>query len=269
MMGTEGSAATPPFPMPAGSAPILDVSEVAVGYGGVRAVDGVSLGLSPGEVLGVIGPNGAGKSSLLGAIGGQVRASRGRVRLGDRDVTRMMPHQRARLGLMRTFQTTSEFSRMTVFENLVTSAEGNSGASLAEVVLHPHRTAVRERQVAERAWSVLDRFEMTHTADLYGRELSGGQRRLVEIMRCLMREPRVLLLDEPMVGVAPHLTGKLIDDLRGVAREGLGILIVEHALEVVRRLCDRVVVMAFGKVVAAGSFEEVVKDPQVQSAYLS
>ncbi|MGH7666247.1 MAG: ABC transporter ATP-binding protein [Candidatus Dormibacteria bacterium] len=256
-------------PSLAGGAPILRVQDVSVGYGGVRAVDAVTLDIAPGEIVGVIGPNGAGKSSLLGALGGQVRSSQGRVLLGDRDISRMLPHDRARLGLMRTFQTTSEFARMTVFENLVTAAEGDSGASLAAVVLHPHRTAEREKQLAQRAWEVLERFEMAHTADLYGGELSGGQRRLVEIMRCLMREPRVLLLDEPMVGVAHHLTGKLVSDLRSVAAEGLGILIVEHALEVVHRLCDVVVVMAFGKVIAQGEFEEVVKDPQVQAAYLS
>lgn len=253
----------------AGGAAVLQAQDISVGYGGVRAVDGVTLVVSPGEIVGVIGPNGAGKSSLLGALGGQVRSSHGRVKLGDRDITRLMPHNRARLGLVRTFQTTSEFARMTVFENLVTAAEGNSGSSLAAVVLHPHRTAERERALAQRAWSVLERFEMTHTADLYGRELSGGQRRLVEIMRCLMRQPKVLLLDEPMVGVAHHLTGKLVTDLRSVAAEGLGILVVEHAMEVVHRLCDRVVVMAFGKVIAQGQFEEVVKDPQVQAAYLS
>ncbi len=262
-----GSADPLVAPTPVG--PVLEARDVAVGYGGVRAVDGVSLALHPGEVVGIIGPNGAGKSSFLGALGGQVRRSRGQILLGSRDISQLPPHDRARLGLVRTFQTTSEFARMTVFENLVTAAEGDSGASLKAVILHPRRTHLREQELAARAFSIMERFEMTHTADLYGRELSGGQRRLVEIMRCLVRHPRVLLLDEPMVGVAPHLTGKLIDDLRGIAADGLGILVVEHALEVVRRLCDRVVVMAFGKVIAAGEFEEVVADPQVQAAYLS
>ncbi len=252
-----------------GSPPVLVAKGVGVGYGGVRAVDDVSISISKGEVVGIIGPNGAGKSSLLGALGGQVKRTQGVITLGDRDISSLMPHDRARLGLVRTFQTTSEFARMTVYENLVTAAEGDRGASLRSVVLHPRQTAQRELELRARAWSIMERFEMTHTADLYGRELSGGQRRLVEIMRCLMRHPRVLLLDEPMVGVAPHLTGKLIDDLRGIAQEGLGILIVEHALEVVRKLCDRVVVMAFGKVIAAGEFEEVVRDPVVQAAYLS
>ncbi|MGH7642909.1 MAG: ABC transporter ATP-binding protein [Candidatus Dormibacteria bacterium] len=253
----------------AGAEDVLVVRDVVVNYGGARAVDNVSLSLRRGEVVGIIGPNGAGKSSFLGALGGQVKRASGTVALGGRDISHLMPHDRARLGLARTFQTTSEFAKMTVFENLVTAAEGDSGASLKAVVLHPRRTANRERSFAERAWEILRRFEMDATANLYGRELSGGQRRLVEVMRCLMRNPSVLLLDEPMVGVAPHLTGKLIDDLRTVRSDGLGILVVEHALEVVRRLCDRVVVMALGKVIAAGSYEEVVQDALVQAAYLS
>lgn len=249
--------------------PVLVARDVVVSYGGVRAVDQVSISVERGAIIGIIGPNGAGKSSFLGALGGQVKRTGGVITLAGQDIGGMLPHERARLGLARTFQTTSEFGRMTVFENLVTAGEGDKGSSLKAVVLHPRRTAIREREVADRAWGILQRFEMEPTSNLYGRELSGGQRRLVEIMRCLMRAPEVLLLDEPMVGVAPHLTGKLIEDLRGIRKDGLGIVIVEHALEVVRQLCDRVVVMAFGKVIAAGSFEEVVQNAAVQSAYLS
>lgn len=252
-----------------GSGAVLQARDVVVSYGGVHAVGGVSVSVPPRTIVGVIGPNGAGKSSFLGALGGQVKRKSGVITLAGRDISRLLPHQRARLGLARTFQTTSEFGRMTVFENLVTAAEGDTGASLGAVVLHPRQTAQRERVITERAWNTLRRFEMEHTANLYGAELSGGQRRLVEIMRCLMRDPKVLLLDEPMVGVAPHLTGKLIADLRSVAQEGPGIMIVEHALEVVRQLCDQVVVMALGKVIAAGTFDEVVQDAGVQAAYLS
>jgi ABC-type branched-subunit amino acid transport system ATPase component len=249
--------------------PILVAKDVVVGYGGVHAVNQVSISVSSGEVLGIIGPNGAGKSSFLAALGGQVRRAGGTMTLDGHDISGLLPHQRARLGLARTFQTTSEFSKMTVFENLVTSAEGNYGSSLRAVVFQPRRTALREQELAAHAWEVLERFEMTHVANLYGGELSGGQRRLVEIMRCLMRQPRVLLLDEPMVGVAPHLTGKLISDLRGISRDGLAIVIVEHAMDVVRQLCDQVMVMAFGQVIARGTFEEVAQDVTVQSAYLS
>ncbi len=249
--------------------PVLVAKDVVVDYGGVHAVNRVSLSVAAGEVLGIIGPNGAGKSSFLAALGGQVRRASGTISLDGHEVSSLLPHQRARLGLARTFQTTSEFSRMTVFENLVTAAEGDTGSSLKAVVLHPRRTAQREQELVSHAWEVLERFEMTQVANLYGGELSGGQRRLVEIMRCLMRRPKVLLLDEPMVGVAPHLTGKLISDLRGISRDGLAIVVVEHAMEVVRKLCDRVMVMAFGEVIASGTFEEVAQDATVQSAYLS
>lgn len=252
-----------------GSQPVLVAEDVVVAYGGVHAVNRVSISVTAGEVLGIIGPNGAGKSSFLAALGGQVRRTSGTISLDGKELSGLMPHQRARLGLARTFQTTSEFTKMTVFENLVTAAEGNVGSSLKSVVLHPRRTARREQELSRQAWEVLDRFEMAHVANLYGGELSGGQRRLVEIMRCLMRHPRVLLLDEPMVGVAPHLTGKLISDLQAISEDGLAIVIVEHAMEVVRRLCDHVAVMAFGEVIASGTYEEVVQDANVQSAYLS
>lgn len=247
---------------------LLAVRDVVVSYGGVRAVNGVSLDLEPGESLGLIGPNGAGKSSFLGALGGQIRLTGGSIALEGQEVGGLPAFKRARRGITRTFQMTSEFARMTVFENLVTAGHGAEGAALARVVLRRGQTRRAEREVADRAWAVLDRFEMTHAADLYGAELSGGQRRLVEIMRCLMREPKVLLLDEPMVGVAPHLVEKLTSDLRSVQADGIAVVIVEHALEVVQDLCQRVIVMALGRPIAAGTFDAVVADPEVKAAYV-
>ena len=246
----------------------LAARNVVVAYGGVLAVNEMSLDLHPGEAVGLIGPNGAGKSSFLGALGGQVKLTRGSITLEGREIGRMPAYERARLGITRTFQMTSEFARMTVFENLVTAGHGAQGAALRSVVLRWRETRAQDREIARRAWSVLDRFERSHTADLYGSELSGGQRRLVEIMRCLMRQPKVLLLDEPMVGVAPHLVDKLIADLRTIRADGIALLIVEHALEVVQELCGRVVVMALGQPIASGSFEEVVAHPEVQAAYV-
>ncbi|MDE3024231.1 MAG: ABC transporter ATP-binding protein [Acidobacteriota bacterium] len=247
---------------------LLAATDVSVAYGGVRAVNDVSLELAAGESLGLIGPNGAGKSSFLAALGGQVALAGGSIVFDGHEIGRMPPYKRARRGITRTFQMTSEFPRMTVFENLVTAGHGAYGASLRTVVLRRRETRRAEETVTARAWSVLDRFEMSHVADLYGAELSGGQRRLVEIMRCLMREPKVLLLDEPMVGVAPHLVEKLIADLRSIREEGIALVIVEHALEVVQELCERVVVMALGRPIASGSFEQVVSDPDVQAAYV-
>jgi branched-chain amino acid transport system ATP-binding protein len=247
---------------------LLAARDVVVAYGGVRAVNGVSLDLSAGESLGLIGPNGAGKSSFLAALGGQVRLAEGSIALDGEEIGGLPAYRRARRGITRTFQMTSEFAKMTVFENLVTAGHGAQGAALRNVVVRRRATRAAERAVAARAWSVLDRFEMSHVADLYGAELSGGQRRLVEIMRCLMREPKVLLLDEPMVGVAPHLVDKLIADLRSIREDGIALVIVEHALEVVQELCERVVVMALGRPIASGTFDEVVADPDVQAAYV-
>jgi ABC-type branched-subunit amino acid transport system ATPase component/ABC-type branched-subunit amino acid transport system permease subunit len=248
--------------------PVLVAKELVVRYGGVAAVQGVSLEVFPGEIVGLIGPNGAGKSSVLAALAGQMRARDGVIRLGGQDVTRSSSYARARLGLARTFQTTSEFPAMTVFENLMVSSRGAAGASLWHVAGRWRTNRAEDLAAESRAWEVLDRFEMTETANAYGAELSGGQRRLVEIMRCLMRDPALLLLDEPMVGVAPHLVKKISSDLRSVADEGIGMVLVEHALEVVRTLCDRVVVMALGRVIAEGSYGEVVTDQGVRDAYL-
>ena len=264
--------AAPGQPLPATRAaagvPALRAVDVVVTYGGVTAVAGFSLDAYPGEAVGLIGPNGAGKSSFLAALGGQVRIRQGSISLAGEDVSRLAAYARARRGVARTFQMTSEFSGMTVFENLLTAGLGAPGASLASIVMHPRRSAQRDRAVARRAWEVLERFELMDIANAYGRELSGGQRRLVEIMRCLMRSPRVLLLDEPMVGVAPHLVDKLIADLKSIRDDGIALIIVEHALEVVQELCDHVEVMALGRAVAGGAYAEVVKDREVQAAYL-
>ena len=246
---------------------LLAATDVVVTYGGVRAVNGVSLELGAGESLGLIGPNGAGKSSFLAALGGQVPLAQGSIALDGEEIGRLPAYRRARRGITRTFQMTSEFAKMTVFENLVTAGHGAEGASLRRVVRR-RATKAAEHEIAARAWSVLDRFEMSHVVDLYGAELSGGQRRLVEIMRCLMREPKVLLLDEPMVGVAPHLVEKLISDVRSIRDDGIALVIVEHALEVVQELCERVVVMALGRPIASGTFEQVVADAEVQAAYV-
>jgi ABC-type branched-subunit amino acid transport system ATPase component len=246
----------------------MSARDVVVRYGGVTAVNGVSLDVYGAEAVGIIGPNGAGKSSFLAALGGQVRIRHGSIWLGAEDVSRLPSFARARRGIVRTFQMTSEFAGMTTMENLVTAGHGAAGASLGSLMMHPRRASEDDRAMNRRAWELLQRFELTPIADRYGRELSAGQRRLVEIMRCLMRAPRVMLLDEPMVGVAPHLVDKLLSDLRSIRDEGIALIVVEHALDVVRALCDRVVVMALGSIIASGSYEQVVTDREVQAAYL-
>ena len=246
--------------------PVLDVRQVRVRFGGVEAVRDVSLQVHAGEVVGLIGPNGAGKSSLLGALGGQFAVSAGRVLLGGHDITALPPYRRARLGLVRTFQNTSTFDGLTVFENLMVAAMSARGARLRDSLAGDRR---RRADAAEAVWARLREFDMVPAADAYGAELSGGQRRLVEIMRCLMQSPRVLLLDEPMVGVAPHLVRRISDDCARISAAGVAIVIVEHALEVVEAVCDRVVVMAAGQVVTEASYAEAMSSGAVREAYFA
>lgn len=247
---------------------LLRTDDVVVSYGGVTAVAGMTIEVMPGEAVGLIGPNGAGKSSFLAAVGGQQRVAHGRIVLESQDITKLPTYRRARLGVVRTFQMTSEFGGMTTFENLFTAGMGVNGATLSKVVFHNRDNREESRQVTRRVWEVLDRFDAGNIANIYGRELSGGQRRLVEIMRCLMRAPKILLLDEPTVGVAPHLVARLVNDLKSLRDEGIALMIVEHALEVVKEVCDHVYVMSLGRLIAAGSYEGVVRDQAVQAAYL-
>jgi branched-chain amino acid transport system permease protein len=257
--------ATPVPPASNLTGPVLDVRQVRVRFGGVEAVRGVSLRVGAGEIVGLIGPNGAGKSSLLGALGGQFAVTSGRVLLGGHDVTALPPYRRARLGLVRTFQHTSTFDGLTVFENLLVAAMSARGARLRDSLADTRRRA----EAADAVWQRLREFDMVQVADSYGSELSGGQRRLVEIMRCLMQSPRVLLLDEPMVGVAPHLVRRISDDCARISASGVAIVIVEHALEVVEAICDRVVVMASGQVVTEANYAEAMSSSAVREAYFA
>jgi branched-chain amino acid transport system ATP-binding protein len=190
------------------------------------------------------------------------------VLLAGKDVTRLAPHHRARLGLARTFQTASVFDGLTVFENLLAAGAGEGGATLRGA-LFDSRRARAQADVRARAEAVLHEFDIWEMADNYGRELSGGQRRLVEIARSLMRSPKLLLLDEPMVGVAPHLVQRIGEHCQAICGRGVAIVIVEHSLEVIRALCDRVVVMARGLVIDDGSYEAVMDNGSVRDAYLA
>ena len=248
--------------------PLVETEDLVVTYGGVRAVNGVALSVAPGEVLGIVGPNGAGKSSLLAAIGGQLRPSGGRVRLDGADITRLPPHRRAQRGVVRTFQDTSEFGRLTVFENLLVAGLGKQGASLLAATVGARAQARRTAEAAAKAAELIARFELERLRDAYAMELSGGQRRLVEVMRGLMREPKLLLLDEPTVGVAPHLSEQLRHEYRRIAASGVAVLMIEHVLEVVEEVCDRVIVMDNGEVIAEGTFDEVMRSKAVHEAYL-
>jgi ABC-type branched-subunit amino acid transport system ATPase component len=248
---------------------LLSVDTLKRSFGGVHAVDGVSFHVERGSITGLIGPNGAGKSTALGAIAGALSADAGSVEFDGENVTRLAPMHRARRGLIRTFQTSSEFERLTVLENLLVGAKAHPGETLMGALVRGARSwRAHERALVVRARELLARFQMVEMEDEWAGNLSGGQKRLLEIMRGLMAEPKLLLLDEPMAGVNPTLTRRIEQHLQELNREGLTMLMVEHELGVVERLCDRVIVMAQGKVISEGTMDSLRREQEVLDAYL-
>jgi neutral amino acid transport system ATP-binding protein len=228
----------------------------------------VSLSIARGTVTGLIGPNGAGKSTLLALLAGTDRVSSGQVLYQGRDVTSVPAYRRARLGMVRTFQLASEFRRLTVMENLLAAAPGNRGDSLAGSLAGRRYWRQDETAAIDRAGGVLRRFGLEALAGEYAGDLSGGQRRLVEIMRALMTDPQLLLLDEPMAGVHPRLARRIGDMLVALSQDGLTVLMVEHELAIMDEFCDPVIVMAEGSVLAQGTMAALRSQAEVVEAYL-
>jgi branched-chain amino acid transport system permease protein len=247
---------------------VLQAVDVTRDFGGVRAVDGVSFSVRRGTVTGLIGPNGAGKSTLLAMLAGTLPVSSGRVRYQGQDVTRLPAYRRARLGLVRTFQLASEFKRLTVMENLLSAVPGNRGDSFRGALAGRRHWRGDEAAAVARAQALLGQFGLDGYANSYAGDLSGGQRRLVEIMRALMAEPRVLLLDEPMAGVHPNLARRIGNELTALCAGGLTVLMVEHELAIMDEFCDPVIAMAEGAVLAEGTMSELRSRSEVVEAYL-
>jgi len=245
---------------------VLRAEHLVREFGGFRAVDDVSLAVRQGTLTGLIGPNGAGKSTVLAMLAGTLPVSSGHVWYLGQDVTPVPAYRRARLGLIRTYQLASEFKRLTVLENLLSAVPRHRGDSLRGALLGWGKAD--ETAATERAWTLLDRFGLTAHASTYAGDLSGGQRRLTEIMRALMAEPKVLLLDEPMAGVHPHLAHQIGEQLLGLCAEGMTILMVEHELAIMDEFCDPVIVMAEGAVLAEGTMAELRDRAEVVEAYL-
>jgi ABC-type branched-subunit amino acid transport system ATPase component len=248
---------------------LLAVHDLRRSFGGVRAVDGISLTVKRGSITGLIGPNGAGKSTALGVVAGALKPDSGTIEFDGHDITPLPSMKRARRGLIRTFQASSEFQRLTVIENLLVAAHDNPGETLlGAIVLGKRGWRARERELVERARELMAQFQMSEKEDEWAGNLSGGQKRLLEIMRGLMAEPKLLLLDEPMAGVNPTLARGIEGHLQRLGEEGLTMLMIEHELGVVERLCDRVVVMAQGKVISEGTMESLRTEQEVLDAYL-
>ncbi|MFZ0167513.1 MAG: branched-chain amino acid ABC transporter ATP-binding protein/permease [Trebonia sp.] len=262
------SALRPAVEPPVDREVVLETVDVSREFGGVRAVDGVSFRVRHGTLTGLIGPNGAGKSTLLAMLAGTLPVSGGKIYYQGRDVTHLPAYRRARLGLVRTFQLASEFKRLTVMENLLTAVPDNRGDSFRGALAGRRYWRGDEAAATARAEALLERFGLDGYANSYAGDLSGGQRRLVEIMRALMAEPSTLLLDEPMAGVHPNLARRIGAELVALCAEGMTILMVEHELAIMDEFCDPVVVMAEGRVLAEGTMQQLRGRTEVVEAYL-
>jgi ABC-type branched-subunit amino acid transport system ATPase component/ABC-type branched-subunit amino acid transport system permease subunit len=249
--------------------PLLSVRGISCSFGGVRAVADVSFSALAGQITGLIGPNGAGKSTTLGIVAGAIRPTAGTIWFDGRDVTRLPGYQRARLGMIRTFQMRGEFDRLTVLENLLVAAPGQVGEQIRSIYSARQGWRRQEGELVEQARELLDRFGILSHQDAYAAELSGGQRRLMELARALMAKPRLLLLDEPMAGVSPATRGRLAEHLLEVAESGVGIVLVEHQLEFVENVCSHVLVLAQGRVIGEGKMAALREQATVLDAYLT
>ena len=249
--------------------PILSIEGVSKRFGGVAAVNEASFDVAPGSIAGLIGPNGAGKTTMFNLISGFLRPERGVIHFDGWRCDGRPPHALASAGLVRTFQIPRVLTRMTVLENMMLAGMEQPGEGLGAALYQPRHLARREHEIREEARELLELVRLDRLANDYAGTLSGGQRKLLEFGRALMTRPRMVLLDEPMAGVAPTLAIQLLEhiiDLR--ATSGTTILVIEHDMEAVMAISDRIVVMDEGAVIAEGLPEEVQRNERVIEAYL-
>ncbi|MBO9680010.1 ABC transporter ATP-binding protein [Paenacidovorax monticola] len=247
---------------------LLKVEAVTRQFGGFKAVDEVSLQLASGELLGIAGTNGAGKSTLFAAIAGQQPPDAGQIRFAEHDITRLAPHRRARLGLVRTFQIPREFKSLTVHENLLAAAANPQGERLFNAFVQTRSLREHEAQIAAKADGILQFLNLARVRDVKAGGLSGGQKKLVELGRVLMLDPRCILLDEPFAGVNPVLIEEICERVRELNARGIAFIVIEHHLQALKSLSNRMIVMDRGRILAEGDPHRVLDDPRVQEAYM-
>ncbi|MGH2504941.1 MAG: ABC transporter ATP-binding protein [Ktedonobacterales bacterium] len=277
-MTTERGDVTPPAPVQGQSthdfgvlgslAHVLDIQDVKFNYGGVQALDGVTVKMPKGKVTGLIGPNGAGKSTLVEMIAGGLRPTSGHIFYEGTDIAGQPREDIFKLGIARTFQQPRLLPRLSVLENVMVAAPRQAGENLLSAMFTPARWRGQEQGLIDRAEQLLDWLQLTRLRDQPARVLSGGQRRLLEIARALMAEPSLLLLDEPGSGVYPALMRLIGERIREIVSDRVSVLLVAHNMAFVSLVCDYVVVMDQGRVLTAGQLDEVRANRSVVEAYL-
>lgn len=251
------------------SGPILEIRNVEKDFGGVRAVNDCSFNVQPGTITGLIGPNGAGKTTLFNLITGFVPSTGGQIYFQGKRIDRLPPHEIFRQGIVRTFQIPRELKRMTVLENLMLVPGHQAGENIWGSWLLPRRIRRQEEQNEAQAIDVLRFVNLVHLKDEYAGNLSTGQKKLLELARTLMAEPRLVLLDEPGAGVNPTLMKELVEHIRRACTEkNLTFLLIEHDMDMVMRLCDPIIVMCYGENIMEGPPHEVRRSEAVIEAYL-
>jgi branched-chain amino acid transport system ATP-binding protein len=248
---------------------MLAVQNVQKRFGGLRAVDDCSLEVQEGSITGLIGPNGAGKTTLFNVITGFYKPDGGRIVFQGESIEGLTPDRIFQKKIFRTFQITREFEQMTVLENLMIVPAGQIGEKVWNTWIRLHRVREQEGAIKDQALGVLDFVELTHLKHEYAGTLSGGQKKLLELAKCLMAEPKMVLLDEPGAGVNPTLMKKLTGHIRKLCEQrGMTFFLIEHDMDLVMNLCDPVIVMSEGKKLVEGNPAEVRRDERVLEAYL-
>ncbi len=246
----------------------LEVTNLKKSFGGIKAVDVESLNLNRNELTSIIGPNGAGKTTFFDLISGFQDSDDGKVYLNNKNITKSQPYAIARLGMIRTFQLTKVFDRMTVLENMMFSASTVNNDSFLKSLAKLPSQKTTEKKIRDKSFEIMKELNIDHMANSYAREMSGGQKKLLELGRSIINNPSVLLLDEPLAGVNPKLAEEILQIIVNLAEKGISILMVEHNIEAVMKVSERVIVLAEGKVIADSTPENIRTDEKVIEAYL-
>lgn len=248
---------------------MLEIKNLMKSFGGLQVIYDCSLEVKAGSITGLIGPNGAGKTTLFNLLTNYHRPDRGEIYFMGERIDRLATHKIFHKKLYRTFQIPREFAQMTVLENLMLIPASQRGESVWNTLFRPKTVRLQERAIKEKALEVLEFIELLDLKDEYAGSLSGGQKKLLELARSLMADPKLVLLDEPGAGVNPTLMKKLVANIRKLCEQkGITFFLIEHDMNLVMNLCDPVIVMSEGQKLAEGSPEEIKKDPRVLEAYL-